>query len=471
MTTRQFLIAIILSLACFSAMAQEAEEDNRGLYLISLTDKEGTPFNLDEPEAFLSERSLERRRRHKVKVTEADLPISPAYEQQISDMGIQIWQRSKWMNALVVVATPEQEKAIGKLPFVEATEYTAPFQYERESLAPVIPSLDAAEPSIEVEEVSKALYGASWANLQRMGGDSLHRQGYRGRGMLVAVLDGGFPQVNKRGFLGYTNPEEVPANYDLVEQDETALDGGSHGSTVLSTMAAYHPFFLVGYAPEARYILFKTENGAGEHRQEEINYAIALELADSAGVDVVNSSLGYTTFNDPEMDYTYEDMNGKVSPASIAADRAFERGVLVVTSAGNSGSPGDDWHYISAPADAEKIFAIGAMGRSDSRASFSSYGPSSDGRVKPDVSGPGTSIPSVGIRGGIRPANGTSLSSPLVCALTTCLWQAFPEATNQQIVDAIRQTASLAEAPDNEIGYGLPDFWAAYKYLAKDLRP
>ncbi|MEO0788726.1 MAG: S8 family serine peptidase, partial [Bacteroidota bacterium] len=230
-------------------------------------------------------------------------------------------------------------------------------------------------------------------------------------------------------------------------------------------------FFIVGYAPEARYVLFKTENGAGEHRQEEINYAIALEIADSIGVDVVNSSLGYTTFNDEEMNYTYEDMNGKVSPASIAADRAFERGLLVVTSAGNSGSPGDDWHYISAPADAEHIFSIGAMGKTDSRAYFSSYGPTSDGRVKPDVSGPGTNIPSVGISGGIRPANGTSLSSPLVCALTTCLWQAFPEATNQQIVDAIRQSASLAEAPNEEIGYGLPNFWAAYMLLARELRP
>ncbi|MEL6668882.1 MAG: S8 family serine peptidase [Bacteroidota bacterium] len=472
MTTRYFLLIALLTGFVLSTYAQEeTSEEPKGLYLISLADKEGTPYSVDEPEAFLSERSLERRRKHNTEVTEADLPTSPRYEKEILGMGIPIWQRSKWMNAFVVVATEAEVEKIAELPFVTATEYTAPFQYERESIVPVIPNLEGPEPSVEVEEVSSAVYGASWPNLLRMRGDSLHRQGYRGRGMLVAVFDGGFPKVDRRGFLGYPNAEEVPANYDLVEQDESALDGGSHGSTVLSTMAAYHPFFIVGYAPEARYVLFKTENGAGEHRQEEINYAIALEIADSIGVDVVNSSLGYTTFNDEEMNYTYEDMNGKVSPASIAADRAFERGLLVVTSAGNSGSPGDDWHYISAPADAEHIFSIGAMGKTDSRAYFSSYGPTSDGRVKPDVSGPGTNIPSVGISGGIRPANGTSLSSPLVCALTTCLWQAFPEATNQQIVDAIRQSASLAEAPNEEIGYGLPNFWAAYMLLARELRP
>ncbi|MEL6143316.1 MAG: S8 family serine peptidase, partial [Bacteroidota bacterium] len=239
-----------------------------------------------------------------------------------------------------------------------------------------------------------------------------------------------------------------------------------HGSTVLSTMAAHHPFFFIGMAPEARYVLFKTENGRGEHRQEEINYAVALEVADSIGVDVANSSLGYTTFNDGDMNYSYQDMNGRTSPASVAIDNAFERGMIIVTSAGNSGS--DDWKYISAPADANKSFSIGALDADDDRAYFSSFGPTADGRIKPDVSAPGVNVPAVATNGrGLQGANGTSLSSPLVCALVTCLWQAFPEATNQEILDAIRQTAGQANQPDNTTGYGLPNFAAAYRRLAQ----
>ena len=463
----RLLLLTALLLSALNGYAQQATET--GHYLVELTDKAGTPFSIDFPEAFLSERALERRRRQAINVTEMDLPISPRYEDAIAATGAMIWQRSKWMNAVVVVANGQQIEQIGKLPFVKQTTYTAPYQYDRPTNRPVIPNFDRPAPDIEVEEVSQAVYGASYGNLVRLAGDSLHHWGYRGKGMLVAVFDGGFPMVDRRGFLGYNDAASIPANYDLVEQDETALDGGSHGSTVLSTMAAYHPFFLVGYAPEARYVLFKTENGRGEHRQEEISYAVALEIADSIGVDVVNSSLGYTTFNDADMNYSYEDMNGETSPASVAIDRAFERGMLVVTSAGNSGSPGDDWHYIGAPGDARSALTIGALGKSDSRAYFSSYGPSSDGRVKPDVSAPGTNIPAVGVNGGIRPANGTSLSSPLVAALTTCLWQAFPEASNQQIVDAIRSSANLIDAPTDAIGYGLPDFTKAYLLLAEQL--
>ncbi|MEM7574590.1 MAG: S8 family serine peptidase [Bacteroidota bacterium] len=463
----RLLLLTALVLSGLTSYAQQPPET--GLYLVELTDKAGTPFTIDHPENFLSERALERRQRHAINITEMDLPISPRYETAVAETGVIIWQRSKWMNAVVVVANGQQIAKVKELPFVRQTTYTAPVQYDRASKKPVIPNFDRPAPDLEVEEVSSAVYGASYDNLVRLAGDSLHHWGYRGKGMLVAVFDGGFPMVDRRGFLGYPDAASIPANYDLVEQDETALDGGSHGSTVLSTMAAYHPFFLVGYAPEARYVLFKTENGRGEHRQEEINYAVALEIADSIGVDVVNSSLGYTTFNYPDMNYTYEDMDGETSPASIAIDRAFERGMLIVTSAGNSGSPGDEWHYIGAPGDARNAFTIGALGKRDSRASFSSYGPSADGRIKPDVSAPGTNIPAVGVNGGIRPANGTSLSSPLIAALTTCLWQAFPEASNQQIVDAIRSSAQLADEPTAAIGYGLPNYTTAYRLLAEQL--
>lgn len=465
----RFTTLLLLFTCTFSLFAQAEEnatEESEGMYFVAFKNKKGTPYNIAEPEAFLSERALARRAKHNAPVTKLDLPLSPKYVEKVAATGAVVWLKSKWMNGVVVRATEPIMKQVKKLAFVSDTYYTAPAQYEKAAGLPYIPNLDHPTPVVEDVAVNEVFYGAGFPNLKRLGGDSLHMEGYRGAGMLVAVLDGGFPKVGYKDFLGYDNAAYIPAGWDVVEQDGSVYDGGTHGAIVLSTMAAHHPFFFIGMAPEARYVVFKTENGRGEHRQEEINFAVALEVADSIGVDVTNSSLGYNVFGDERMNYTYDDMNGRVSPASIAINRAFDRGMICVTSAGNSG--GSEWKYITAPADAHKAFSIGAMNAdSDDRAYFSSFGPTVDGRVKPDVSAPGVQIVAVDGSGrGLTGANGTSLSSPLVCALVTCLWQAYPDATNEEILDAIRSTASQANNPDNELGYGMPDFTAAYRYLA-----
>ena len=458
---------IVTLLASLSIAAQA--EGSRGLYFVGFADKAGTPYTVDAPEAFLSQRALERREKVGMEVTELDLPISPDYEEAIVAEGVDIWLRSKWMNGVVVPATEEQIKSIRALDFIDTTYYAAPLQYDRTVSRPRPTDFAQPAPVVESVPVSETFYGFGYKDLSRMNGDSLHRLGFRGKGIWVAVFDGGFPSVEYKDFLGYDQPEAVPGNYDLVEQDSTALDGSTHGATVLSTMAAHHPFFFIGTAPEAKYLLFKTENSRGEHRMEEVNYAIALEMADSVGVDLVNSSLGYTTFTDHSMDYTYDDLNGRVSPASVAIGRAFNRGMVVVTSAGNNGA--DEWKHIGIPADAPDAFSIGALDASDERAYFSSFGPTPDGRVKPDVSGPGVMVAAVASNGqGMTGANGTSLSAPLVTGLIACLMQAVPEATNQQLLDAVRATANQADAPDETLGYGKPDFAAAYRYLLQELR-
>ena len=458
------LLAVLLP---FLLAAQA--EGSQGLYFVGFADKSGTPFSVDAPEDFLSQRALDRRAKVGMDVTEMDLPISPAYEEAIVAQGVDIWLRSKWMNGVVVPATKEQMESIRSLDFVDTTYYAAPLQYTRTMSRPRPTQFDQPAPVVESVPVSETFYGFGYKDLSRMNGDSLHRLGFRGKGVWVAVFDGGFPSVEYKDFLGYDQPEAVPGNYDLVEQDSTALDGSTHGATVLSTMAAHHPFFFIGTAPEAKYLLFKTENSRGEHRMEEVNYAIALEMADSAGVDLVNSSLGYTTFTDHSMDYTYEDLNGRTSPASVAIGRAFDRGMVVVTSAGNNGA--DEWKYIGIPADAPDALSIGALDASDERAYFSSFGPTPDGRIKPDVSGPGVMVAAVASNGqGMTGANGTSLSAPLVTGLMACLMQAVPEATNQQLLDAVRATATLADEPDESLGYGKPDFAAAYRYLLRELR-
>ena len=459
-----------LLLTLVSSLSVLAQADgSRGLYFIGFTDKAGTPFSVDAPEAFLSQRALERRAKVGMEVTGMDLPVSPAYEEAVVAEGVDIWLRSRWMNGVVVPATREQMEKISALDFVDTSYYAAPLQYQRTAPRPRPTAFDQPAPVVESVPVNETFYGFGYKDLSRMKGDSLHRLGFRGKGVWVAVFDGGFPSVEYKDFLGYDQPEAVPGNYDLVEQDSTALDGSTHGATVLSTMAAHHPFFFIGTAPEAKYLLFKTENSRGEHRMEEVNYAIALEMADSVGVDVVNSSLGYTTFSDHSMDYTYADLDGRTSPASVAIGRAFDRGMVVVTSAGNNGA--DEWKYIGIPADAPAALSIGALDASDERAYFSSFGPTPDGRVKPDVSGPGVMVAAVASNGqGMTGANGTSLSAPLVTGLVACLMQAVPEATNQQIVDAVRATATQATEPDESVGYGKPDFAAAYRYLLRELR-
>ncbi len=461
-------LLVLLATGFLSAQATTGT----GLYFIGFTDKAvdeaDYPYSIDRPEEFLSARALARRQKHGVAVTELDLPVNPAYETVLTERGLPIWLRSKWMNGVVIAASPEQYAGVRELPFVDTSFYAAPLQYERAGPLPVRPQLDRPAPRVDPVPVNEKFYGFGWKNLAHLGGDSLHQLGFRGAGVLVAVFDGGFPDVGYKDFLGYDQAEAVPANYDLVEQDSTALDGSTHGATVLSTMAAHHPFFFIGMAPEARYLLFKTENSRGEHRMEEVNYAIALELADSAGVDLVNSSLGYTTFSDTTMNYRYADLDGRHSPASVAIDRAFARGMIVVTSAGNNGA--DAWNYIGTPADATQAFSIGALDDTDERAYFSSFGPTADGRIKPDVSGPGVMVAAVAANGqGLTGANGTSLSAPLISGLVACLIQAVPRATNQQLLDAIRATASQAQSPDDSVGYGLPNFTAAYRYLRAEL--
>ncbi len=434
------------------------------MYLVSFQDKTGTPFTVDNPAAFLSERALLRRAAHNTVVSEMDLPLSPVYLQRVLETGAKIWLKSKWMNGVVVAAAGPQVKTLRNLQFVTDVKLVAPVQYERATSVPVVPNLLRPAPVVEAVPVAPRFYGYGWDNLTGMKGDSLHRWGFRGKGVMVGVFDGGFPDVNYKDFLGYDDPATVPGNYDLVEQDSTALDGSTHGATVLSTMAAHHPFFFIGTAPEAQYVLFKTENGKGEHRLEEINYAVALELADSIGVDVVNSSLGYTTFSYKDMNYKYKDLDGKTSPASVAITRAFARGMIIVTSAGNSGS--DDWKYVGTPADSPEAFSIGALNADGSRAYFSSFGPTADGRTKPDVSALGVDVASIAANGrGLKGANGTSLASPLVAGLVACLRQAVPDATNQELLDAVRATADQANKPDNERGWGQPNFAAAYRQL------
>jgi serine protease AprX len=237
-----------------------------------------------------------------------------------------------------------------------------------------------------------------------------------------------------------------------------------HGRSVLSCMAAILDGQLIGTAPQADYVLLRTEDAETEYIVEEDNWVAGAELCDSLGCDILNTSLGYSRFDDPSMDHTYLDMDGNTTRISIAAGIASQKGMIPVQSAGNSGE--SDWYFITAPADAHDILAVGAVGDVGNPAPWSSHGPSADGRVKPDVAAMGWGTIAVSGDGvSVQPVNGTSFSSPLVAGLVACLWQLHPQRTAQEIMDAVRRSASQYTQPDDDIGYGIPDFMLAHEIL------
>jgi hypothetical protein len=251
---------------------------------------------------------------------------------------------------------------------------------------------------------------------------------------------------------------------DFVEGDEFVYEASSHGTQVLSCMAANLPYLVMGTAPGASYYLFKTEDVGSEFKIEEFNWVAAVEYADSLGVDVINSSLGYTSFNDESMNYKYEDLNGKTGICSRGADIAVEKGMLVVNSAGNEGD--GSWKYIGTPADGINVISVGAVKSNGSRASFSSYGPTPDGRIKPNVSAQGSRAVVAAMKGyAVTTTDGTSFSSPIMAGMVTTLWSAFPDKTNWEIKDAIEASGNQSMQPDSSLGFGIPDFFRAYLYL------
>jgi subtilisin family serine protease len=316
-----------------------------------------------------------------------------------------------------------------------------------------------------LSESISTIYGPSYAQIAIHNGHLLHEIGLRGNGIKVGVFDSGFSGVNYLGaFSKLRDEERLKFQYDIVDDDNSVLNGGNHGKSVLSIMTAFMPDSIIGSAPEADYYLFRTEDGSSEHVTEEDNWVRAAEMADSIGIQVVNSSLGYTTFELEENNHSYEDMDGNTTRISQAADIAASKGMLIVNSAGNSGD--DSWYYIGAPADADSILAVGAVTDKGKYAWFSSRGPSFDGDVKPNVCGVGYQTVYADLTEGIKRGNGTSFSSPIIAGLAACLWQAFPDKSNMEIIRAIESSSHLINAPNDSLGYGIPDFFRAYESLS-----
>ncbi|MBK6397472.1 MAG: S8 family serine peptidase [Bacteroidetes bacterium] len=439
-----------------------ADQTSAQKFFIRFTDKANSVYSTSDPAAFLSARAIARRAAHSIPVTEQDLPVNQNYIDGVLAQGAGLISRSKWFNGITVVCDSSVLANILTLPYVvNITKVIHPIQNRSDS------KFDTGIPFARKSELMTPPlnYGTSFNQINLMNGEYLHNNGYTGTGMVIAVLDAGFYSVdNLSAFDSLRNRNGILGTWDFVDNNSSVYEDDTHGMEVLSTIAGNVPGELVGTAPDANFWLLRTEDVFSENIIEEYNWAAGAEFADSVGADVISSSLGYSDFDDSTASHTYADMDGNTCPSSIAADIAFSKGILVVTSAGNSGN--NFWHYISAPADGDSVLAVGAVDSDGNYVSFSSYGPSSDGDIKPNVAAKGANATVADPFGTIGGANGTSFSCPILAGAATCLLQAHPGKSVLEVKNAIERSANYFNTPTDTLGYGIPNFGNAHFILS-----
>ena len=417
-------------------------------YAVYFFDKSNSPYDISRPLEFLSSRSVQRRLNRKSYLGKSDLPVNPAHIQKVKDQGVKVLFSSKWLNAVIIEAELSQLGNISALPMVIKTEYLAPGPVPSTVAADVHPEWNSLITDIQSREAELS------AQLTMVGIDMMHAEGFQGEGLLIAVMDSGFSGINAASSFSGIFPR-VRDSYNFAFNQKNVFGFDGHGTTVLSVISG-NSGTLRGSAPKSDYLLYVTEYVPSEYRIEEFNWVLAAERADSIGVDVINTSLGYFTFDDATMNYRYQDMNGRTSIISQAAQVAAEAGILVVASAGNEGA--GNWQYVTAPADAEDVLAVGAVDAALMRAGFSSKGPTADNRVKPDLMALGVSTSIVVPSGSDATGNGTSFSAPILSGFAAGVLQAYPDLSIKEILKKLRASGSMASQPDALMGYGIPDY-------------
>lgn len=424
-------------------------------YRISLKDKAATTYSLKRPEKFLSKKSLERRKRQHLAVDSTDLPVCARYIDEIRRQGVTIVVTGKWENFVTVSCNDTSLiDRIASLPFVSKTErvWIAPpagrpsFSTSRDSLV--------NQPTVYPD----SLYGPAADQIRLSKGDKLHEAGFRGAGMTIAVIDAGFHNVDR---IAAMDNLHILGTKDFVNAQADIYAESSHGTMVLSCIGMNRPGVMTGTAPEASFWLLRSEDEYSEHLVEQDYWAAAVEFADSVGVDVLNTSLGYYAFDDKSKNYRYRDLDGRTALMSRQASRIADKGMVLVCSAGNSGS--GSWKKLTPPGDADNVLTVGAVAKNAVLAPFSSIGNTADNRIKPDVVAVGYGAEVIGTDGNQGRANGTSFSSPIMCGMVACLWQARPELTAKELIELVRRSGDRADFPDNIYGYGVPDMWKAYQ--------
>src|SRR5690554_6749937 len=432
--------------------------------LVFFADKENVAASIANPITILSQEALDRKSAQGIEIDERDVPLNEAYKAQINSIaGITVLAKSKWLNAVYVRGPYAAIDNLSNFSFVTEVEFMD------KSLNRTFPRI-APRDKFEIENQRRVdyNYGSAYNQTDMIGVDQLHQSGFDGDGIVVAFMDNGYPNVlSNPAYAHIRNEGRLLGYYDFVERIENPNGSGSHGAATLSDAAAIlenpNPdLAFVGTAPKASYYLFVTEDGYGESPVEEAYWVEALERADSLGVYVTNTSLGYQDFDNPAYNHLYEDLDGFTTIGARGSNAAFDKGMINVTSAGNDGN---GFGYIGSPADAPGSFTIGAVDSAGDYVDFSSYGPNYAGVIKPDVMAQGRSAAIVNQYGQVDYSNGTSFSSPIIAGAVASLWQAVPNLKNDVVMQAIRESADLYNSPTYNMGYGIPDFGDALNAL------
>lgn len=460
--------AAFLSLLLIVLLRTEAQR-----YIVRFKDKSFSAYALSNPSGFLSARAIERRQRFSVALDSTDLPVTTRYLDSLQAIpGVTVLNASKWLNQVSIqVSDPVALTKINSFPFVISSNRIASRTRAEASITDKFKETRTAEPLTETASQKTAAdvynYGNSSAQVRIHNGEFLHNIGLRGQDMIIGMLDAGYRNYTSlTAFDSARTNGQILGTWDFVSKNNIVADDDQHGTQCFSTIAASIPGTFIGTAPKANFYLFRTEDVSSEYPVEEHNWVCGAERIDSAGGDLISSSLGYFQFSEAAFNYTYADMNGNRTMAAVGADLAAKKGLLVINSIGNEGNKA--WRYLMTPADGDSVLAVGAVNAAGQVGGFSSYGPSADGRVKPDVASIGVGTIVQNANGVITGGNGTSFSCPNMAGLITCLMQGFPEYNNMKIIAAVRKAGSIASSPNDRIGYGIPDMKKAVMGLLKD---
>lgn len=456
----------IIFLLSFSLFLQFSFAQTSKTYLVVFKDKNNSSFSVSEPSKFLSEKSIARRQKQNIVIKERDLPVDANYINLVKEVGVAIKNQSKWLNAITISTNDETKlSSIKKLVFVKSITLTADSASSKIHTTKFDVSNVQSTPNNLPTEKSVLNYGPSFFQADQINIDCMHDLGFMGQGMTIAVLDAGFFKADSLpAFDSIRMNGQLLGCRDFVTGDTMVFEDYPHGMNVLSCMAGNLPGQLVGTAIKAKYWLLRTEDAFTETLQEEVNWLVGAEFADSVGADIINSSLGYSKFDGGIGDHFYSDMDGNTTIITNAADWAASVGIFVTTSAGNSGGP--PWFKITAPADADSALSVGAVDSAGVIAGFSSRGLTFDGRIKPNTCARGVQALVAANTGGTTLTGGTSFSSPITAGAVACLWQSNPTANIIDLIYAIQASASQALTPDSVYGYGIPNFCKADSILA-----
>ena len=426
------------------------------IYRFWLKDKQKNTYSLQKPKAFLSTKAIERRNKQGLALDSTDLPVSHTYLKQFKQKGIRIVGTSKWNNTVLVYVT--DTASLYPLEHLTCVTKWIKVWQTPDSIIPITKRPNIHPNFNHWDSVTTSSYGAAKEQIETIGGLKLHQQGWLGKKMSIAILDGGYENADEIPSLRYAN---IEGTKDFVFGSQSDIFRETdHGTRVFSAMAAWAPYVMKGTAPEASFWLLRCEDRQSEQLVEEDYWAMAAEYADSVGVDIINSSLGYTRFDDHTTDHHYADMDGHSTLISNTASMLAKKGIVLVCSIGNKGM--GPWKKLDFPADAFDILTVGAVTPQMDNAPFSSIGPTQDGRVKPDVMAPGSPAFLISGRGTLVQDMGTSFATPIICGMVACLWQALPQLSALQIIQLVRQSGNNYKHPDNIFGYGVPNFWKAY---------